>query len=1016
MKRELTYSGMGPMEVLPVELGGTGQSADKDTINDFNMLTIPELNALDGVLAYRQDGTIDSAMIPEEVFAVTPFHLEYEAEYQTNTAVVLSITDFDAWTNYVIMATFNGQALTTTFDAEVGQIALTTPGTPGVVTLVINNRMYYLKVVQSVVKVVKPTITSPVAGSTNVNRTFQLTGTAIALSNNGVALHDRSDWQIALDANFTQVVFQSINDAINKTSVEGVLTQPNTVYYARVRYHDAVYGLSPWSDTVTFRSRSSFAISIETAKLLGSDGTAGDYLGESGFGYSPQGIFNTIAVNDAGNIIAASIRRIGSNGNSQGGLFIWRKQSGSWNEIKKILSSTSTQAQTMVLTIPSGGSITVNIQGTSPSTTTYTSSQSITIPAGSTSVVLTGKGQDGTTIVSGTSVRYRTSVSTLNFESNDSITPVPGNPLPTWPISATVRFNVTNIDAGTSNPYSDRTVVASFISAEPTFSGNYAVTYDFSSAGLGYLKATSRYNTTTTTGQSATAVINGHTFTFSGGVSIPATQSTQTYTVTNYGYFARDLALGTAVKVMGGEPMVLDIPAGGSINVKTVGQTALNTTYTTSQTITIPAGTTEVSLTGKGQDGNTSPQIYHPGESTYLWFITNSSYLSTSESPLYILHSNWTSSLGTPTEAGLIRSGNVSMPSGDGYNNYFVTVTSQLYTYPGYYSGGDVTTGANATAEIGGQTYTFSGGVGIPASLATYSISAYENRMAVLDVQSPDTIQFNYDLIFYKDTGTDWTVAKRFTNIGLGKTSDLTFKFSKDGNTFVLSDSTNNRLVIYNYTADWNTPTIINLGTFGITLPSTLGLGTQVAINPTGTKIALVLISSTGSHHFIVLSLSAGTWTKTMQHDFAANDYIEAVYANDDLSVLAGISDNGSYPILNLYTSNGTTLTKVQVIEPPETDKSSIVFGTSLDISSDGNTLAVSSLNHNEYSQVLSSIHIFERQTTLWQLTSSLSASDQVNGDHFGVAIDLSADAKTLVANGFSGADTNNRGAVYVFQ
>jgi hypothetical protein len=60
-------------------------------------------------------------------------------------------------------------------------------------------------------------------------------------------------------------------------------------------------------------------------------------LGEAGNGYGPRGSFQTTAVNDTGSVIAASIRRIGSNGNSQGGLFIWRKQSGGWNEVKKVM-------------------------------------------------------------------------------------------------------------------------------------------------------------------------------------------------------------------------------------------------------------------------------------------------------------------------------------------------------------------------------------------------------------------------------------------------------------------------------------------------------------------------------------------------------------------------------------------------------------------------------------------------------------------------------------------------------
>ena len=935
MKRELTYSGMGPMEVLPVELGGTGQSSDKDTINDFNMLTIPELNAVDGVLAYRQDGTIDPAMIPEEVFTLTPIHLEYETYVPMNTAITFKITDFDSWYQYNFSAVFGGQPLAVSLDNETGVFSMTTPGNIGQITFTLNGTVYHINVVNmAAVRVIKPAFNTPVAGSVNIGKTTQLAASAMVLSNNGSPSHDKSDWQVALDVNFTQLVFQSVNDTANKTSIEVSLPTPSTMYFARVRYHDAVYGNSPWSTTLAFTTKNTFAISSEVAKLLASDGVTGDYLGEAGNGYGPRGSFQSTTVDDRGGVIAASIRRIGSNGNSQGGLFIWEKQSGGWTETKKILSSTSTQAQSMVLTIPTGASITVGIQGSNPSTTTYTTSQTITIPAGTTSVVLTGKGQDGTTLVSAVAPTFSDSVYGYSYSYTINPGPTPTSSGPTWPQNPTYTFSspdgLTDNGSGT----------ATFVSAVLVGSGAN-ITYSFP---RGNITAFATYNTTRTTGLNATAVINGQTYTFAGGVSVPATQSTQTHTVSNYGYFARDIALCSAVTAMGGQPLALNIPVGGSITVTTEGQTTLTNVYTTSPVLTVPTGTTLITLTGKGQDGTTTTDIGPP-------------------------------------------------------------VTSVE------------TTGLSSTATINGQTYTFSGGIGVPAMTNTFSIRSYEGRLVALNAQSMNNVQFSYDLIFYKDIGNDWTVAKTFTNIGIGKASDLTFKFSKDGNTFVLSDTVNNRLLVYTFTADWNTPAVINLGTFGITLPSTLGVGNNVTVNADGTKIAMTLIDSASVRHFVVLTLSGGVWSKTTQYDFPVGDYIDAIYANDDLSVFAGIVSTGSYPVLNIYTYNGTTLTKVQVIEPPEADKVNSTFGAAMDISGNGNTIAVSSLHYNQSSQVSTAlIHIFERQSTVWQLARSLSAADEVLEDRFGVEVDLSGDATTLVTNGFSGVSRNNRGAIYVFQ
>lgn len=1081
MKRELTYSGMGPMEVLPVELGGTGQSSNSGTIRDFNMLTIPELNATNGVLGYRPDGTIDPSFIPNDVYSLIPIHLEFEAEYATSTQVNLLITDFDSWTTYQVSADFNGQSINTTLNQETGVISLTTPSTVGQVLLSINGNTYYLNVVNMAsVRVSKPSLLSPTNGSSNVNRTFQLLSSTMALSDGSLTQHDRSDWQVASDSAFTQLVFQSINDTSHKTSIEASITQPNTQYFARVRHHDAVYGLSPWSNTISFTSKSTFAVSSETAKLLASDGVSGDYLGEAGYGYGARGVFETLAVNDTGNIIAASIRRIGTNGNSQGGLFVWKKQNGGWTEVKKILSTPTTQAQTMTLTVPSGASITVQIQGQSPPTTTYTSSQVITIPKGTTTVILTGKGQDGSTV-------------------QDTIHPLIWQQQSSGSVSYYISGN--GYFSETYRPAYPTKLGETFTEREGYWNNteNSVVVPLMTTVWL------SVANMLQVTGQSATATINGQTFTFAGGVGVNAVQSTQKYTVANYGYFARNLSVKSATKNMGGEALALNIPNGGSINVAFAGQSPSTSTYTSSQVLSVPVGTTQITLTGKGQDGSsvTTPAsgsvdyIYGPQNqnnnaakavvittqandlSTQLGFAvlpTSLHVTSTEHSTLRQLANS--SAGGYNIAAGRLDipvtfngqsliarfAGHFNFQSGQlavvgQEQGYFDTTGAvQLYHQDGtLYTNGTVfasftdlvsgtnqppssgtgdsqarfvlsslpnytppvtteTTGLSSTATIAGQTYTFSGGVGIPAQQSSSIIQSYENRMAVLNVTSMNNTQFTYDLIFYKEVGNDWTVAKTFSNIGVGKAAELTFKFSKDGNTFILSDVVNNRLLVYTYTSDWNTPTVINLNTYGITLSASLAVRYHVTVNADGSRIGVVLLDSASTRHFVALSLTGGSWIKSYQYDFPTNDFVDCLYGNDDFSIFCGLCTTGSYPVVNVYTFNGVALTKVQAIEPPETDKVYSTFGASIDISSNGNTIAISSLHFNASSQQSSTalIHIFER-STIWTLARSVSPSDIALEDRFGIEIDLSGDASTLISNGWSGTPRNNLGAVYVF-
>lgn len=71
--------------------------------------------------------------------------------------------------------------------------------------------------------------------------------------------HAMSDWQVATDANFSNIVFESLADETNLTSIEVTGLQVNQTYFARVRYYGAELGVSQWSYTpnaVGFTTRS----------------------------------------------------------------------------------------------------------------------------------------------------------------------------------------------------------------------------------------------------------------------------------------------------------------------------------------------------------------------------------------------------------------------------------------------------------------------------------------------------------------------------------------------------------------------------------------------------------------------------------------------------------------------------------------------------------------------------------------------------------------------------------------
>lgn len=99
----------------------------------------------------------------------------------------------------------------------------------------------------------KPSITSPANNATNQSSSslsftassFQIVGKATS--------HSKSDWQIASDSGFSNIVVSTTNDITNKTTwtVTSGLSL-DTTYYARVRYKDSSTLISDWSSTITF--------------------------------------------------------------------------------------------------------------------------------------------------------------------------------------------------------------------------------------------------------------------------------------------------------------------------------------------------------------------------------------------------------------------------------------------------------------------------------------------------------------------------------------------------------------------------------------------------------------------------------------------------------------------------------------------------------------------------------------------------------------------------------------------
>ena len=109
------------------------------------------------------------------------------------------------------------------------------------------------------VAVSQPSITSPSNGATDQGEYITFTSDAFGLTS-GTGTHVSSDWQIATDAGFTNIVDQALNSTANKTSYTNTTgLNISTTYYVRVRYTSQNYGSSSYSSTVSFTTAAAFA-------------------------------------------------------------------------------------------------------------------------------------------------------------------------------------------------------------------------------------------------------------------------------------------------------------------------------------------------------------------------------------------------------------------------------------------------------------------------------------------------------------------------------------------------------------------------------------------------------------------------------------------------------------------------------------------------------------------------------------------------------------------------------------
>lgn len=205
--------------------------------------------------------------------------------------------------------------------------------------------------------------------------------------------------------------------------------------------------------------------------------------------------------------------------------------------------------------------------------------------------------------------------------------------------------------------------------------------------------------------------------------------------------------------------------------------------------------------------------------------------------------------------------------------------------------------------------------------------------------------------------------------------------------------------------------------------PSVGGFGLSVALSSDGSTCAVGARGDdnagwTSAGAVYVYTRSGATWAlqqKLTASDGSAYKYFgSSVALSADGATLAvgAEADNviGGYDgSVYIFTRTGSAWGQQAKFRGSASPINSSFGGSSVALSSDGNTCACSSLSDEAF--------VFTRSGSTWSQQARLMPSDIVSGDRFGMVVAISSDGNTLAATSFYDDNSagSDAGAVYIF-
>ena len=231
------------------------------------------INTTDGKLYIKKSVDGVESVVSPTGSASSGISLQGSLSLYVNQSTTLTITNYDSATSYSVSATggtatISGDTITYTAGSTAGSFALsiTASNTDG-------TSMRSVAVTVNAAGILQPTNASPTNAATNQDGP-SLTLSASAFQTVGMTdTHASSDWQVATDSAFTNVISSASASTTSKTSWQASNLAVSTTYYWRVRYRGATGAVSAWSAATTFSTKAQFG------GLIGTQGGQGFGVG-----------------------------------------------------------------------------------------------------------------------------------------------------------------------------------------------------------------------------------------------------------------------------------------------------------------------------------------------------------------------------------------------------------------------------------------------------------------------------------------------------------------------------------------------------------------------------------------------------------------------------------------------------------------------------------------------------------------------------------------------------------------